>query len=132
MNRGAQCIAEDETLLDAAKYMKDLGIGSLPIQSSDGTLIGMLTDRDIVVKGVATGTDPATITAGSLATGEVQVVEADDDIDDVLSVMRHHQVKRLPVLSGGEVIGIISESDLCAELDGERLSHVLEGVYEKS
>ncbi|MGH3361555.1 MAG: CBS domain-containing protein [Nocardioides sp.] len=132
MNRGAQTLAEDQTLLDAAKYMKDLGIGALPVQSSDGTLTGMVTDRDIVIRCVADGADPSSTTAGSLATGGVQTVDADNAIEDVLSVMRQHQVKRLPVMSGGDVIGMISESDLVAELSSDQVGHFAEGVYARN
>ncbi len=131
MNRGAQCVTEDQTLLDAARYMKSLGIGSLPIQSADGTLTGMITDRDIVVRCVADGADAASTSAGSLATGAVQTVDADTSIDDVLSVMRHHQVKRLPVMGEGQVVGMISESDLVAALTSEQVAHFAEGVYQR-
>jgi CBS domain-containing protein len=132
MNRGAQCVAESQTLFDAASYMKNLGIGALPIQSTDGSLVGMVTDRDIVIKCVAEGADPAATSAGSLATGEVQTVSADDDIDDVLSVMRRHQVKRLPVMSDGTLVGMISESDLVAELTADQVASFAEGVYKKN
>lgn len=131
MNRGASCIAAEETLFDAAKQMKDLGIGSLPIQSADGSLIGMVTDRDIVIKCIADGADPSQTSAGSLATGEVQTAEAEDSIADVLSVMRRHQVKRLPVMSDGKLVGMISESDLVAALSPEEVAHFAEGVYRK-
>ena len=131
MNRGAQCLTEDQTVLDAARLMKDLGIGSLPIQSADGELIGMLTDRDIVVQCLAEGRDAASTTGASLARGNVQTCDADDDIDAVLNAMREHQVKRMPVLSGGAVIGMISESDLVAELSATRVAHYAQGVYAK-
>lgn len=129
MNRGAQCIGEAETLLDAARYMKDLQIGSLPIKGADGGLIGMVTDRDIVIKCVADGADAAATTAGSIASGTLQTVEADTDIDEVLALMREHQVKRMPVTDGDRLIGMISESDLVAELSAERVGHFAEGVY---
>lgn len=131
MNRGAQTIGADETLLDAARHMKNLQIGSLPIVSGDGALIGMVTDRDIVIRCVADGADAAATTAGSLATGSLVTVAADTDIDKVLSVMREHQVKRMPVVDGDSVIGMISESDLVAELSSERIAHFAEGVYKK-
>ncbi len=131
MNRGVQCIAEYQTLFDAASYMKNLGIGCLPIQSSDGSLVGMVTDRDIVIKCVAEGADPAGTAAGTLATGEVQTVAAATEIGDVLSVMRHHQVKRLPVLSDGTLVGMISESDLVAALSPDEVASFAEGVYKR-
>ncbi|MGI8522554.1 MAG: phosphotransferase-like protein [Nocardioides sp.] len=131
MNRGAQCLTEDQTLLDAARYMKDLGIGSLPIQAADGNLTGMVTDRDIVVRCVADGASPADVKAGALATGGVQTADVDDSIDDVLQVMREHQVKRMPVLAEGKIVGMISESDLVAALTSDQVGHFAQGVYKK-
>lgn len=131
MNRGATTVTEDQTLLDAATMMKDLQIGSLPIQGGDGNLVGMVTDRDIVVRCVADGADASSTTAGSIAAGDVQCCDADDDIDTVLGAMREHQVKRMPVMSGGNLVGMISESDLVAELSAEQVGHFAEGVYKK-
>ena len=131
MNRGAQTVTQDQTLLDAAKLMKDLQIGSVPIEDADGNLVGMITDRDIVVRCVADGADAGSTTAGSVASGSVQSCDADDDIDSVLSQMREHQVKRMPVLSDGSLVGMISESDLVAELSSAQVAHFAEGVYKK-
>jgi len=131
MNRGAQTIGEQDTLLQAAQQMKNLQIGALPIQGSDGGIVGMVTDRDIVVRCVADGADASSTTAGSIAGGSVQTCDADDDIDTVLSAMRRHQVKRMPVLSDGQIVGMISESDLVAELSSEQVAHFAEGVYKK-
>ena len=131
MNRGAQTIGEDETLLQAAQHMKSLQIGALPITGGDGSLIGMVTDRDIAVRCVADGADASSTTAGSIAAGSVRSCDADDDIDTVLRTMREHQVKRSPVLSDGGVGGMISEPALVAELSGEQVAHSAEGVYKK-
>lgn len=131
MNRGVQIIGSDETLLDAAKHMKNLQIGSLPIQDPSGEFIGMVTDRDIVIRCIADGADAASTPASALATGNLVTVAADTDIDEVLAVMREHQVKRMPVIDDGTVIGMISESDLVAELSSERIAHFAEGVYKK-
>lgn len=131
MNRGAQTIGAEDTLLDAARHMKNLQIGSLPVRAADGALVGMVTDRDIVIRCVADGADAAATTAGSVSSGGIVTVEADMDIDQVLSLMREHQVKRMPVVDGGELIGMISESDLVAELSSERIAHFASGVYRK-
>ena len=131
MNRGAQTIGADESLLDAARHMKNLQIGSLPVRDGSGELIGMVTDRDIVIQCVADGADAASTTAGSVVGGALVTVEADTDIDQVLALMREHQVKRMPVMDGGSLIGMISESDLVAELSSERIAHFAEGVYKK-
>lgn len=131
MNRGAQCLTEDQTLLDAAKMMKEFGIGSLPVQGADGAINGMVTDRDIVIRCVAEGADPAATKAAEVSSGTVHTADADDSIDDVLGLMRREQVKRVPVLSNGNLVGMISESDLVAELSGAQVAHFAEGVYRK-
>lgn len=131
MNRGAQTVPPTATLVDAAKLMKNLGIGSLPVQDESGAIAGMVTDRDIVISAVADGADPSATSCGDIANSPVQTVDADTPISDVLSTMREHQVKRMPVTSDGELIGMISESDLVAELSGDQVAHFAEGVYKK-
>jgi CBS domain-containing protein len=129
MHSGAQCIGEDQSLADAARMMRDMGVGALPICGSDDKLKGMLTDRDIVVKCVAEGMDCNTTTAGQLAQGTICYVDCEADIDDALAIMREHQVKRLPVMEDHRLVGMISETDLARMLDDSRLSGFIEKVY---
>ena len=90
-----QCVKEDQTLVEAARLLRDLDVGAMPICGNDDRLKGMLTDRDIVVKCIAEGGDPNTATAGSLAEGKPVTIGADDDIREALEVMQDHQVRRL-------------------------------------
>jgi CBS domain-containing protein len=129
MHTGTQCIGEDQNLIDAARMMRDLGVGSLPICGADDKLHGMLTDRDIVVKCLAEGADCATTTVGSLAQGRVFFVDADADIDGVLAVMEEHQVRRVPVIENHRLVGFISESDLSRSLDAARIQEFVGRVY---
>jgi CBS domain-containing protein len=129
MTGGVECIGEHETVLDAAKKMAELGVGALPICGNDERLKGMLTDRDIVVKVLATGGDPASTTAGSLGQGEVVTIGADDSIDDLCRTMSKHEVKRLPVIDGQKLVGVVSESDLAAHATPEQVVKVVRGVY---
>ena len=129
MNRGVQIIGADETLLDAARHMKNLQIGSLPIRDASGEFIGMVTDRDIVIRCIADGADAASTPASALATGNLVTVAADTDIDEVLAVMREHQVKRMPVVDDGTVIGMISESDLARHVSEDKIAHFVQMVY---
>ena len=89
MSSGAECIKEDQTLLDAARMMRDLDVGSLPICGKDDKLHGMITDRDIVVHCLAEGQDPATVKAGSMAQGKLYWVDADTDMDDALAAVSY-------------------------------------------
>lgn len=129
MNSGAQCIREEQTLADAARMMRDLDVGSLPICGADEKLHGMITDRDIVVKCIAEGGDCAQTKAGDLAQGRVHWISADADIDDALAIMREHQVKRLPVMEDHRLVGMISETDLTKKLDEDRLAETVTAVY---
>lgn len=116
MHAGATCIGERETLDAAAQHMRDLGVGALPICGDDDRLHGMLTDRDIVVNGLAAGLDPATTTVGQLAQGNTYYVDADADIQEMLNVMEEHQVRRLPVIDDHRLVGIVSEADIARHL----------------
>ena len=106
------CVREDQTLAEAARMLRDLDVGSLPICGNDDRLKGMLTDRDIVVKCIAAGGDPKTATAGSLAEGKPVTIGADDDVREALEMMQQYQVRRLPVIDGHDLVGIISQADV--------------------
>lgn len=124
------CVKEDETLVDAARKMRDLDVGALPICGNDDRLKGMLADRDIVVKCIADGGDPSSVTAGSLAEGKPVTVGADDDIREALEMMQQHQVRRLPVIDGHDLVGIISQADIARSLSagatGETVAEISE------
>ncbi len=116
MHGGATCVGEHETLTTAAQHMRDLGVGALPICGDDDRLHGMITDRDIVIKCLAAGEDPATTTAGDLAQGLAYHVDASADIEEMLNVMEEHQVRRLPVIENHRLVGIVSEADIARHL----------------
>lgn len=116
MTPAPRCIGENDTLVDAARLLKSLDVGALPICGEDQRLKGMLTDRDIVVKCLADGGDPATTTAGQLAQGKPITIGADDDVREALETMRRHQVRRLPVIDGHDLAGIISQADVALSL----------------
>ena len=116
MNAGVTCVGEHETLSAAAQHMREHDIGALPICGDDDRLHGMLTDRDIVVKGLAAGLDPDTTTAGELARDSVYYVDADASIQEMLSVMEEHQVRRLPVIEEHRLIGIVTEANIARHL----------------
>ncbi|BFV55496.1 hypoxic response protein Hrp1 [Kitasatospora sp. CMC57] len=124
MHTGAECVVEQQTLADAARIMKERGVGALPICGENQKLLGILTDRDIVLKCVAEGRDPSTVLAGELAQGRPMVVEADEDVEQVLQVMEQHLVRRLPVINHPDhkLVGMISEADIARGLPQERVA----------
>jgi CBS domain-containing protein len=126
MHAGADCIGQNQTLAEAARMMRDLGVGALPICGDDDRLHGIITDRDIVIKCVAEGADPASMTAEQLAQGTPVFVEADDDVSEVLGLMGQRQVKRVPVVQDRRLVGMISEADLARNLPEDQLGQFVE------
>lgn len=120
---------EDETLVDAARKMQQLDVGALPICGNDNRLKGMLTDRDIVVKAIAEGRDPSSVTAGEVATqSEVVTIGADDSIDEALATMKQHRVRRLPVIDGHDLVGVVSQADIASNLDNDKVGDLVAAI----
>lgn len=128
MHPGVECIGEHQTLDVAAQRMRELDVGALPVCGDDDRLHGIITDRDIVIKCVATGGDPSTVTAGQLAQGTPVTAQADDDIGDVLHTMEEHRIRRLPVIEKHRLVGMISEADLARHLPEQEIGHFIESV----
>ncbi|MEQ7009961.1 CBS domain-containing protein [Actinopolymorpha sp. B17G11] len=128
MHVGVECVGEHETLDNAARRMRDLDVGALPICGDDDRLQGILTDRDIVLKCVATGGNPADMTAGELAQGTPHTIDAESDVDQVLHLMEEHRVRRVPVLENRRLVGMIAEADLGRNLPEDRVGHFVEAI----
>ncbi|MDV2474286.1 CBS domain-containing protein [Rhodococcus zopfii] len=128
MHAGATCVGEHETLEYAAQQMRELDVGSLPICGDDDRLHGIITDRDIVLKCVARGLDPTMMTAGDLAQGAPCTVDAETDIDDVLTLMEERRIRRMPVIGDHRLIGMISEADLATHLSEEKVGRFVESI----
>jgi len=128
MTSDVTCVGEQETVLEAAKRMAELGVGSLPICGDDQRLHGMLTDRDIVVKVLAEGRDPGTVRAGELAQGEAVTIGADDDATEILQTMGNHQVRRLPVIDGHTLVGIVAVADVARALPERPVGELIDAI----
>jgi CBS domain-containing protein len=129
MSMGAECISAHETLDRAAQMMRNFDVGALPVCGPDDRVQGIITDRDIVIKCVASGYDPATVTAGELATGLVWI-PANATVEEALARMEEHQIKRLPVMDEkNRIVGMISEADLARHLPDDKLAEFVHRVY---
>lgn len=128
MHVGATCVQESETLEAAARRMRDMDVGFLPICGADDRLHGIITDRDIVLRCVAEGRDPRGMTAGELAQGKPVFVEVDADVQDILHTMEEHRIRRLPVIDKHRLVGVISEADLARHLSEEQVGHFVEAI----
>ena len=130
MTQGAECIREDQTVIDAAKRLAQLDVGALPICSSDDRVKGMLTDRDIVVKVIAQGKDPSSVRASELEQGggQTATISPDDSVDDALKAMKENAVRRLPVTENDHLVGIVSQADLAKEISEKKVGDLVEAI----
>jgi len=126
MHAGAQCIGQRQTLAEAARMMRDLDVGALPICGEDDRLHGIITDRDIVIKCLAEGRDPNTMTAEQLAQGTPAYVDAAADTNEVIQLMKRRQIKRVPVIEEHRLVGMISEADLARSLPEDQVGAFVE------
>jgi CBS domain-containing protein len=107
---------DSATLADAARVMRDRGIGDVIVMSQN-RVCGMVTDRDIVVRAIAHGHDPSSTNLDSVCSKQLFSVSPDDDIDQAIELMREKAVRRVPVLDGDQPVGIVSIGDLAQERD---------------
>lgn len=130
MSSDVSCVREDDTLLDAAKQMAAKSVGALPVCGNDDHLLGMITDRDIVVRALAEGLDPSNTKVSKLtqAQKEAVTIGADDDADEIMRTMTSHQVRRLPVIDGTRLVGIVAQADVARALPDPHVGELIEAI----
>ena len=128
MTGGAQCVSVNDTLTDAARKLRDLDVGAMPICGEDNRLKGMLTDRDIVIKCIAEGGDPSSTRVAQLAEGKPVTIGADDSVEEALRTMKNHGVRRLPVIDGHDLIGIVGQADIARNLPEDKIGDLVEAI----
>ncbi len=128
MTGSAECARTTDTLVDAAKKMRDLDVGALPICGDDDRLHGMITDRDIVVRCIADGGDPSSVTVEEYGGEKPVTVGADDSVEDALRTMTDHSVRRLPVIDGHDLIGMLSQADIAKNLPDGQTAQLVEAI----
>jgi CBS domain-containing protein len=116
MTHDPRTVSVDDPLTDVARVMRDDDIGDVLVEDA-GRLVGILTDRDIVVRAVADGRNPAEVKAGEIDTEAVQTVTPDQPLDEAIRIMRENDVRRVPVIQDGRPVGILSLGDLAVERD---------------
>jgi CBS domain-containing protein len=127
MTKGADYVDAQTTVLDAAQKLAADDIGALPICENE-KLKGMITDRDIVVKVLAEGKDPKTTKVLDLVQGEAITIGADDPIEEALRTMSKYQVRRLPVIDGTELVGVVSQADIARSLPEDKVGELVEAI----
>src|SRR3954453_13127175 len=128
MTGGAECVGENASVLDAAKRLSELDVGSAPICGEDDRLKGMITDRDIVIEVLAKGKDPSDVKVSELANGEDVTIGADDSIEEALKAMAGAKVRRLPVIDGHDLIGVVSVAVLAGEFEYDKVGVLVDAI----
>jgi len=128
MTADATCAGADETLAEAARKMRDLDVGALPICGPDDRLAGMITDRDIAIRAVAEGKDPSTVKVSELADGKPVTIGADDSVEEALATMSKHGVRRLPVIDGQKLVGMVSQADVAKNLPEAKVGDLVDAI----
>ena len=120
-------IDADQTVAYAAKMLKDEDVGLAPVVEGQ-RLVGTLTDRDIVVRVVAEGGDPQTVKVREVASHDLVTVDPQQDLDEALKLMASHQVRRLPVVEGGRVVGVLAQADLAEHAKEKKVGGMVEEI----
>ena len=127
MTTGPTTVDPNTTLSQVAQVMRDVDTGVVPVVSG-GLLMGLITDRDIVVRAIADGADPQTATAEQYLTRNPTTVEPDSTLQQAADLMQRDQIRRLPVVQGGELVGIVSIGDLAEEGKDKLVGDTLEEI----
>jgi CBS domain-containing protein len=112
MTRDPACVGPGDSAADAARKMREVDSGAILLCDDEGHLRGLLTDRDIVVRAVADGRDPARVEVREIASTDVEALKPDDDVDRAVALMRERHVRRVPVVEGDRPVGIVSIGDI--------------------
>ena len=115
------------SLAEAAQLMRSEDIGSLPIVQ-EGQLVAVLTDRDIVVRAVAESADLSATKVGDIASRKPVTIEPDEDLDEALAQMAPAQVRRLPVVEGGRLVGVLAQADIAQEAKSKQAGELVEEI----
>jgi CBS domain-containing protein len=115
------------TVVDAAKQMGKEDVGPIPVVEN-GQLVGIVTDRDIVLRVVAEGRDPSSTTVGEIASKQLETLSPDEDLDSALRKMASAQVRRLPVVEDGRLVGIVAQADVARQGQDQKTGEVVEQV----
>ena len=131
MTEDPRSIGASASVVEAARLMREEHIGSLPI-TEDEQLLGMITDRDITTRVVSEAADPKTTSVGDVCSRDVISVEVDKDHEEALALMARHQVRRLPVVENGRLVGIVAQADIALTENETKTGELVEAISEPS
>ncbi len=127
MTPGVRTVSASQSLAEAAEVMKGEDVGSVPVVEED-RLTGIVTDRDIVIRAVAERRDPQAVKVEEVASRELVTVEPEQDLDEALALMARHQVRRLPVVEEGRLVGMLAQADVALEAKEKKVGETVEEI----
>ena len=127
MTPGVRTVSPSQSLAEAAAVMKGEDVGSVPVVEDD-RLAGIVTDRDIVIRAVAERRDPQTVKVDEVASRQLVTVEPEQDLDEALALMARHQVRRLPVVEAGRLVGMLAQADVGLEAKEKKVGETIEEI----
>ena len=127
MTPGVRTVSPSQSLAEAAAVMKGEDVGSVPVVEDD-RLAGIVTDRDIVIRAVAERRDPQTVKVDEVASRQLVTVEPEHDLDEALALMARHQVRRLPVVEAGRLVGMLAQADVALEAKEKKVGETIEEI----
>ena len=129
MTKNPRIVKVDDSVRQVAGILADENIGAVVVCNDDNRLQGVITDRDLAVEVVARDRDPSSTTASELIDGrEVVTIGADDSIDEALRTMKDHAVRRLPVIDGDELVGMVSQADIARAANEKQVGDLVEAI----
>ena len=131
MTEDPRSIGKSVSVVEAARLMREQDIGSLPITDAE-KLVGMITDRDITTRVVAEAADPKMTSVDDVYSRDLISVEPDKDLEEALRLMARHQVRRLPVVENGRLVGIVAQADIALREDETKTGALVEAISKPS
>jgi CBS domain-containing protein len=131
MTEDPRSIGASASVVEAARLMREEHIGSLPI-TDDEQLVGMITDRDITTRVVAEAADPKLTSVSDVYSQDLISVEPDKDLAEALQLMARHQVRRLPVVENGRLVGIVAQADIALTENEKKTGELVEAISKPS
>jgi len=128
MTADEKYLTAEDTALDAAKRLADESIGAVPVCDVDGKLQGVVSDRDLVLEVIAAGKNPAEVKLIELVHGEAVTIGADDSLEEAIRTMSEHKVRRLPVIDGTALVGMVSQADIARSCPPEQVGKLVAAI----
>lgn len=130
MTKGSEHLKDEATVAEAAKLLAKESIGAVPVCDATGHLRGVVTDRDLVVEVIAAGKDPSSTKVSDLVHGEAVTIGADDSVEEAIHTMQKHKVRRLPVIDGTELVGMVSQADIARVCPPDKIGELVAAISE--